>query len=157
MQLTCKIKKNKINKINKKHILHNKESLFGVGRWSLSCQSLPEHHKDGEREVSGTAMFVAPSKTNRFQERSYRAVLALGVWGLLGALAGPADEEEDGEEGEPSPPPPPPGERASAGHRRLTKTFLLFLHELIYGRLESSSSLRHRMPAESSECRARLG
>lgn len=42
-------------KINKKHIPHNKESLFGVRRSSLLCQFLSEHHKHGEREVSGTA------------------------------------------------------------------------------------------------------
>lgn len=101
--------------------------------------------------MSGThvAMFVAPSERNRFKERSYRAVLfGSGVWAPLGAHAGSAarmEEEEEEEEG--GTPRLPPGAH-STGHRRLTKTFLLFLHELIYGRLESSFSLKHQIPAK---------
>lgn len=41
----------------------------------------------GEKEVSGkhVAIFVAPSKTNWFKHRSYKAVLGSGILGLFRA------------------------------------------------------------------------
>ena len=120
----------------------------------------------GEREVSGkhVAIFVAPSKINWFKQRSHKAALGSGILGLFRAHAntdaryGNAFRIEKERETLSLPPPSPLhlylkahrfcSVRTRTGDRRLTKTFLLFLHELIYGRLESSFSLKHRIPAK---------
>lgn len=128
-----------------------------------------------EREAAGRhgALFVAPSGINRSHRRSYRPVLGRAVPGPLrarGQRLQDGKKREQGAASSPLPPPlqppsprlylqarplrPPPSEPAD---RSLTKTFLLFLHELIYGRPESSSSAKRRNPAKVASVLPRLG
>lgn len=125
-----------------------------------------------EREAAGGhgALFVAPSAINRSHRRSYRAVLGRAVPGPLRARGQRPQDGKKREQGAASshnplsplprlylqarPLRPPPSEPAD---RSLTKTFLLFLHELIYGRPESSSSAKRRNPAKVASVLPRLG
>lgn len=86
MQLTCKIKKKK----NKKHTLHNKESLSELGARAFCANSFPGtvgrrgQRGCGERHAG---ICVAPSEINCSEQPFYKAVLGSGGLGLFRAYA----------------------------------------------------------------------